>query len=222
MDGVIGLILKLFQIFEPEKIFKSSKTEFLLITLKNKSRDFLIFTRPCQKRVSYRNLRFVKAKLVFVLSLMRLRAASSVKVLRGAESIFLHPRVVQQLLRRDSASRVPVKTSFNDIYKSCISSFQNIFNVLTARFASLPPRVRQVLRHVFRVKKLGSPCGLFHDRFGRKSEYFHDANNLLSFTFPREHRVASVQFDQNASKTPHINSSRIRDAEYNLRSSIKP
>ena len=51
--------------------------------------------------------------------------------------------------------------------------------------------------------------------------YLHHASHLFHLIFPRENWITSIQFRQDAAKTPHIDLQAIRQAQNHFRTTVK-
>lgn len=72
------------------------------------------------------------------------------------------------------------------------------------------------------IEEVVFPCGVLEDAIIGEPNDFHDERQLFLLTFSREQRHSSEKLGQDASETPHIDGSCVRNTKDDLRRTIEP
>ena len=135
---------------------------------------------------------------------------------------FEDPRMLQGFESRHSLYGVPDETLIQKVEEVLVVAPEHVLQLLLVRIPDFPSGIRLQLRNVVAREEDLAARGEAKHCLGRHAVEFHDVGELLHLTFPREQRKASVELGDDGTKAPHIDGCRVRYAENDLWSAVKP
>ena len=140
---------------------------------------------------------------------------------RESISVLVSIQYISENQKKSQNNWVNECTYINEIYEVSIWAVHQSIEVFVSRHPYLATGIRCNHWVVVVIKEDLSSRGLDEDRSWRDSFDFHHECHVVFLILTWEEWISNVEFIENTSKAPHINSSTIGNAENNFGSPIE-